>query len=53
MKQRYYKQVNKKSNGYIDSDAINRYHIVRNFNTEQCKQKLNSVYGVMMNNAKK
>ena len=44
MKQRYYKQVNKKSNGY---------KIVRNFNTEQCKQKLNSVYGVIMNNAKR
>ena len=53
MKQRYYKQVYKKSNGYIDSDAINRYQIARNFNTEQCKQKLNSVYGVMMNNAKR
>ena len=52
MKQRNYKQVNKKNNGYIDTDAINQYHIVRNFNTEQCKQKMNSVYGVM-NNAKK
>lgn len=53
MKQRNCKQVNKKSNGYIDTDAINRHYIVRNFNTEQCKQKLNSVYGVMMNNAKR
>ena len=53
MKQRYHKKVNKKSNGYIDTDSINRYQIVRNFNTEQCKQKLNSVYGAMMNNAKR
>lgn len=53
MKQKFYKQVNKKSNGYIDTDSINRHQIVRTFNTEQCKQKLNSVYGVMMNNAKK
>ena len=52
MKQRNYKQVNEKSNGYIDTDTINRHHIVRNFNTKQCKQKLSSVYGVM-NNAKK
>ena len=52
MKQRNYEQVNK-SNVYIDTDSINRYQIVRNFNTEQCKQKLNSVYGVMMNNAKR
>ena len=50
MKQRYYKQVNKKSNGYIDTDCVNKYRI-RSFNTEQCKQKLNSVYGIM-NNAK-
>ena len=53
MKQRNYKQVNKKSNGCIDTDSINRYQIVRNFNTEYCKQKLNSVYGVIMNNAKR
>ena len=48
-----YNQVNKKSNGYIDTDSINRHKIVRTINTEQCKQKLNSVYGVMMNNAKR
>ena len=53
MKQRNYKQVNKKKYGYVDTDAINRYQIVRNFNTEQCKQKLNSVYGVIMSNAKR
>lgn len=50
MKQRNYKKVNKKCNAYIDTDFVNQYRI-RNFNTEQCKQKLNSVYGVM-NNAK-
>ena len=53
MKQRNYKQVNINSNGYIDTDVINRTHIVRNFNTEQCKQKLNSAYGGEMNNAKR
>ena len=37
MKQRYYKQVNKKSNVYNDSDDINQYNIVRNFNNEICK----------------
>ena len=50
MKQRNYKNRKQKCNAYIDTDCVNQYRI-RNFNTEQCKQKLNSVYGVM-NNAK-
>ena len=48
MKQRNYKKT--KCNAYIDTDCVNQYRI-RTFNTEQCKQKLNSVYGIM-NNAK-
>ena len=47
MKQRNYKQINKKKYGYVDTNTINQYNIVRNFNTEQCKQKLNSVYVIM------
>ena len=50
MKQMYYKKRKQKFNAYIDTDCVNQYRI-RNFNTEQCKQKLNSVYGIM-NNAK-
>lgn len=47
MKQRNSKQV-KKCKGYIDTDSVNQYRI-RSFNTKQCIQKLNSVYGVMYN----
>ena len=50
MKQRNYKNRKQKYHAYIDTDCVNQYRI-RKFNTEQCKQKLNSVYGVM-NNAK-